>query len=82
MSVLRGEVNRLNELMKDLLEYGKPLSRELQPGSLGDVINGDLCLHTPLAKSSHVEIYNRVGDGLAPIRLDAKRLPQVFSQPH
>jgi len=77
-SVLRGEVNRLNGLMKDLLEYGKPLSRELQKGSLGDVIKTAVYACTALAKRSQVEIDNRIDGGLAPILLDAKRLPQVF----
>ena len=36
--MLRGEVSRLTDLMRDLLEYGKSVSLALAPEAIGEVI--------------------------------------------
>jgi signal transduction histidine kinase len=77
-NVLHTEVNRLNDLMKDLLEYGRPHSRQLHSGSIEGVMTQAACSCVPLAKLAEVQVVNRVGDDLPPIRMDAKRLLQVF----
>src|SRR6185503_19629779 len=77
-SNLRRELNRLTELMQDLLEYGKPHSLELSKGSIEDVVS--LVIHScaPLAEQLKIKLANCVRAGLAQIPMDRRRLLQVF----
>lgn len=78
LSILRGEVNRLSNLMRDLLNYGRPSGHELSPGSITEVIAEAVQECEPLAKQSQVNVINQVTTAMAPICMDHKRLPQVF----
>jgi PAS domain S-box-containing protein len=77
-TVLQREVNRLSELMQDLLEYGKPPNHKLQPGSLKDVITQALRSCSPLARQLNVELSDQSGLALPSIMMDPNRLPRVF----
>ncbi len=79
MEVLRGQLQRLNDLMRELLEYGKPLGRELSPGSVAEVVAEAVRASAPVAQRSSVEIVNRVPQDLARVPMDRTRLIQVFS---
>jgi len=78
LSVLHGEVNRLNDLMKDLLDYGRPHIRQLMPGSIKEVIAQAANACELSAKHAEVQIISRIDADLPAILMDAKRLPQVF----
>jgi PAS domain S-box-containing protein len=79
MDVLREELGHLKQLMEDLFDYGKPYSQELRMGSIYDVIvrGGAAC--ESLAELGQVKLVNSAPKTLAPIMMDEKRLPQVFS---
>ncbi|MCM5572582.1 ATP-binding protein, partial [Xanthomonas hortorum pv. pelargonii] len=76
--VLRREVRRLNKLMTDLLEYGRPSTEEFTSGRLGNVIAeaGHIC--GPAADAATVVIVNQASayDGVLP--MNHGRLLQVF----
>jgi PAS domain S-box-containing protein len=77
-SVLRGEVERLNHLMRELLEYGKPFSTALAPGSVYEVLRESVGACVPLAERSGVAtVLNAVPD-LPRVCVDGGRLRQVF----
>jgi PAS domain S-box-containing protein len=78
INILRGELKRLNDLMRDLLEYGKPFELELSQGSIREVVTKAIRYCDTLMKRSNVEIVNLVGNDLAPIRMDHRRVVQVF----
>jgi len=76
---LRHELDRLSALMQDLLEYGRPHSPALVPGSLGPVLDRALEACRPLAERSSVTLSSRLPPGGLPeIVLDGGRLAQVF----
>jgi signal transduction histidine kinase len=77
-SVLRSQVVRLNGLMQELLEYGKPPTVELQPAPIEAVIEGAVQTCGPLAEQRGVRIANHVDLGRAPIMMERTRLTQVF----
>jgi PAS domain S-box-containing protein len=77
--VLREELGHLNRLMGDLFDYGKPYSQELRAGSIYDAVVGGITVCEPLAEREQVKIVNRVPKTLAPVMMDDKRLPQIFS---
>ncbi len=73
--ILEEEAGRLNRLMNDLLSYARPVSLELQPVELREVIERALSL-VPAGGSVEVELIEPepVGEVLA----DANLLRQVF----
>jgi PAS domain S-box-containing protein len=75
---LRRELNRLTDLMQDLLEYGKPHNLELSIGSIEEVISQAVSSCAPMAEQLGVKLANCVRKGLAQIPMDRKRLAQVF----
>jgi PAS domain S-box-containing protein len=78
LEVLRGETERLNNLMRELLEYGKPRNLELSSASIPDAVIKavDSCLG--LASRSQVRIENMVDHRLPPALIDDERMVQVF----
>lgn len=78
LEVLRGEVKRMSNLMKDLLDYGRPLGRELCMGLFEEIMDRSVAACRPLAKQADVKIVNRTDPALPPIMADEHRLPQVF----
>jgi signal transduction histidine kinase len=78
LAILRGELRRLTELTRELLEYGRPLSLELSPGKVEEVIDAAIEACAPLAQRLNVRVADRVSEGLPPVLRDQRRLLQVF----
>jgi PAS domain S-box-containing protein len=78
IDVLRSQVDRLSELMRELLEYGKPPATTLLPGPLGEVLVEGLDTCASLAARAEVGLVRRVADPLPPVPMDRGRLVQVF----
>lgn len=86
VEVLQGEVDRLNALMQDLLEYGKPLRLVLEPGHAEEVMQAAVTACAQLAEQAEVEIAVAIetadarerGNGLPALVMDRKRMTQVF----
>jgi signal transduction histidine kinase len=76
--VLRDEAGRLTRLMQELMEYGKPLNRELTPGPVGDILSEALRHNEVLAATNGVRLVGRIPGTLPPVRLDHDRLLRVF----
>ena len=78
VAVLRQQLDRLTSLMNDLLEYAKPTRLELEQGRLEDVVaqTRDAC--APLQERAAVTIDARFAPDLPPLRMDPRRLGQVF----
>ena len=78
IGVLRAEVTRLTGLMRALLEYGKPPSREFVQDSIEDVVTQAVRSCTPLAEGLNVKISEPDREGRRFVRMDRERLLQVF----
>lgn len=74
---LRLWVSRLNDLMAQLLEYGKTWNINLVEGRLSEVVDTAEAMCGSLAAERNVTIVNSVRD-LPPLRMDSTRLIQVF----
>jgi PAS domain S-box-containing protein len=77
MEVLRRELGRLSDLMRDLLDYGTPPSLELSVQHIDDVIAQAMKSCVPLADQSRVQL-TKVGGVTRPLTLDKRRAIQVF----
>lgn len=78
IQVLRTEVDRMGNLMTELLDYGKPL--ELQPSleSLRSVILEAIEHCETLIRQTGVNVRVDEKGGLPPIRMDRRHMVQVF----
>ncbi len=76
--VLRRELDRLSQLMQELLEYGRPQSREVSEGSIGDVIDQTIQLCAAQTERMKVNVANDVEKGFAPGMMDGTRLLLAF----
>jgi signal transduction histidine kinase len=78
LAVLRGEVERMNRLMHDLLAYGRPVDGALTPESASAVIDEAIRSCATLASAAGVEI-ERAVEGIDPVvRVDRTAIGQAF----
>jgi signal transduction histidine kinase len=77
LDALRHEVGRVNTLMTELLEYGRPTKVVLQPSALAKVIEEAVHACAPEAEQRGVRV---VAEALPDVELwmDARRLVRVF----
>ena len=76
--ILRGELDRISRLMRDLLEYGKPFEFRLSPHPIAKVIEQAVDACSPQAKAAGVEIRVDMRNGSPQVRMDPDRLRIVF----
>ena len=72
-TALRTWIQRLNQLMEDLLQYGKSWRVDLREGRLGEVIEQAVAQTLPTAEHLHVRIRSESGDDLLML-MDPARL--------
>jgi signal transduction histidine kinase len=77
LNIIVEEVNRLNKIVSQFLDYARPYRGEQKPLEIADVLKKTLQL---LAKEevSHFEITTAFAERLPPVRADAEQLLQVF----
>jgi PAS domain S-box-containing protein len=76
--VLKERVQRLNELMQQLLDYGKPLRLELTEAFPKELVQAAVQACAPRAAASRVEIAEEIAAGLPTLTVDRARVIQVF----
>jgi signal transduction histidine kinase len=77
MDALRREVVRVNSLMTELLEYGRPAPVVLEPCKLSAILNEAILACRAQAEARSVRVVlNGAGD--AEVWSDPRRLPRVF----
>ena len=75
-AVLRKEVDRLRDLMEELLEYGRPYSGDLRPGEIGEVIAEASATCAALADERQVAVRTSVPRSMLP--MNRGRMCRVF----
>jgi signal transduction histidine kinase len=78
LEVLRGELNRLSDLMRELLEYGRPYAHELTPDSIGSVIEAAVAACAGAAKEAGIDIVTTGLPLATRVPMERGRLQQVF----
>ncbi|GEM_PF-886218 len=78
LGVLRAEAERLNSLMRELLEYGKPHSLKLAEESLSETVAAAVENSHAIAERLGVRVENRIENGAARVLIDSERMIQVF----
>jgi len=78
IGVLRGEVARLSALMRDLLEYGKPVTPQFFDGSIREVVQQAMTTCATQAADVGVTVTCDIPTSLPTTKIDKARLAQVF----
>jgi signal transduction histidine kinase len=76
--LLRSQVTRLNQLMRDLLDYGKPSMLRIAPTHLGDLLRRASRTCVALARDRDVAVEERLAASLPALALDGARVEQVL----
>ncbi|HEY7374760.1 MAG TPA: ATP-binding protein [Polyangia bacterium] len=79
LDIIIEEVNRLNKIVSQFLDYARPYRGEQRQLDVTDVLKKTLALLTKeAAAESKVEILTDFADKMPPVRADAEQLLQVF----
>jgi signal transduction histidine kinase len=73
-----GELKRVNGILQQLLESGRPAPLRPVPTDLGRLLADTAELMTPALRRHAVELAVQTEEGLAPVRLDPAKIRQVL----
>jgi two-component system sensor histidine kinase HydH len=78
LDIIVEEVNRLNKIVSQFLDYARPYRGDQTPLDVNDVVRKTLHLVEKEEGVARIEISNNLVEGLPPVRADAEQLRQVF----
>ena len=78
LDVLRERVERLNGLMRQLLDYGKPSRLDLGEACPREVMTSAIVACAPLAHQAGIEIAHEADSSLPRLVVDRHRVVQIF----
>ena len=76
--VIKQEIDRLDKVIKALLDFGRPSQPMFASTDVEEVVTGVLLFTSRFAKQSEVQIEEDYAEGLPPVFGDADQLKQVF----
>jgi signal transduction histidine kinase len=77
VQIVRGEIERLEHLVKDFLAFAKPQVLEPQPGDLNRVVEAVLTLVAVEANRAHVLVHRRLDPSLGLVPLEEQSIKQL-----
>lgn len=78
LDIIVEEVNRLNKIVSQFLDYARPYRGEQRPLDVNDVVRKTLQLFSKEHEAQSIEVVSNLSEGLPPVRADAEQLLQVF----
>jgi two-component system, NtrC family, sensor histidine kinase HydH len=78
LDIIVEEVDRLNRIVSQFLDYARPYRGDQSPLDVNDVVRKTINLIEKERSGSRVEIAMNLLEGLPPVRADAQQLRQVF----
>ena len=78
MAALRSDVSRLNRLMHDLLDYGRPPQFVRHSQSIRPVIAEAVRICAPRAREKQIEIREQIAGDVPDVAIDSDRMLQVL----
>ncbi|MBI4640137.1 MAG: hypothetical protein HY731_05555, partial [Candidatus Tectomicrobia bacterium] len=77
-SIIVQEVDRLNRVIRDLLEFAKPREPLLEPQSLQDILHHALTLIGPDASAKGIKVVEEIDERVSQILLDRDQFTQAL----
>jgi two-component system sensor histidine kinase HydH len=78
LNIIVEEVDRLNKIVSQFLDYARPYRGDPRPLDVNDVVRRTLQLLEKVEEEHKVEISTALVEGLPQVRADAEQLRQVF----
>ena len=78
LDIVVKETQRLENMVKDMLDFSRPLELRLSRGDIRSVVDECLTIIAPQARERKVSVLNRLGNDLVPASLDFMRMKQVI----
>jgi two-component system nitrogen regulation sensor histidine kinase GlnL len=78
LAAMQAEIKRLNALVEDLLNYGRPSKLQQAPQALDQIWDEILGLAKEELAEAKVQVIRDIGDKLSPALADGNKLRQVF----
>jgi PAS domain S-box-containing protein len=76
-SVVKQEIDRLDKVIKALLDFGRPSTPTLQSTDVNEVISDVVLFTRKFASRSNVEIVEQLADRIPPVMADPDQIKQV-----
>ena len=77
LDIIVEEVNRLNGVVSQFLDYSRPLKSSMTPGDVGEILQRTFKLLAPEVPAG-IQVALDLGPDLPPVSCDAEQLKQVF----
>ncbi len=77
--ILSDEINRLERIVRNVLEFSRPPTLTLQPCSVVDVIGRVLEIATPALEAGNIRVAQSHASELPKVMADSEQLTQVFA---
>lgn len=78
LMIIHQEAQRLENMVKDMLEYARPLNLQLSPEDVNQIILESVVIVRDIAEAQQVTIESRLSPDSGLVELDAMRMKQVF----
>jgi len=78
LGIIIEEVNRLNNIVSQFLDYARPYRGEQEPLDVNEVVRKTLHLLAKEEGAGRIEQVSNLAEALPPVRADAAQLVQVF----
>ncbi|HVV49542.1 MAG TPA: ATP-binding protein, partial [Polyangia bacterium] len=78
LGIIVEEVNRLNKIVSQFLDYARPYRGEQRPLEVAEVLKKTLSLLPKEPQEAGAEVVTSFADKMPPVRADAEQLLQVF----
>ncbi|MHC1742448.1 MAG: GAF domain-containing protein [Syntrophobacteraceae bacterium] len=78
LEIVLKETERLESMIKDMLDFSKPLDLNLSPVSITGVVDECLALVAPLAQEREILVQSRSSEDLLEAPIDSMRMKQVI----
>lgn len=78
LKALRAPVGRLNQLTRDLLDYGKPRPLKKAPAQVGDLVRRSVRACASMARERRVEVVTSVPPACPTVEVDSGPIEQVL----
>jgi two-component system sensor histidine kinase HydH len=78
LTIIYQEAQRLESMVKDMLEYARPLNLRLSLADMNGIIQESIAIVKAMAGEKQVTIKSRLSSNISPVDLDPMKMKQVF----
>jgi signal transduction histidine kinase len=78
LAIIYQEAQRLENMVKDMLEYARPLNLSRSPADVNGIIQESIAIVKAMAGEKQITIESRLSSNIAPVDLDPMKMKQVF----